>query len=96
MPLSVILLFQALLDEGKIRGVGLSEIGPEQIRATAAVVPIAAIEQEYSLFVRDLEVSWGTVVDIVGLLRIAAHPVAVGLLTGCLFNSSCSQVGPPC
>lgn len=42
--------------EGKIRHVGLSEVGPDQIRAAAAVVPITAIEQEWSLFVRDLEV----------------------------------------
>lgn len=42
--------------EGKVRHVGLSEVGPSQIRAAAAVVPITAIEQEWSLFVRDLEV----------------------------------------
>jgi aryl-alcohol dehydrogenase-like predicted oxidoreductase len=47
---------QVLVDEGKIRHVGLSEVGPDQIRAAAAVVPITAIEQEWSLFVRDLEV----------------------------------------
>jgi aryl-alcohol dehydrogenase-like predicted oxidoreductase len=47
---------QALVDEGKIRHIGLSEVGPDQIRAAAAVVPITAIEQEWSLFVRDLEV----------------------------------------
>lgn len=54
-------LSQALLAEGKIRGVGLSEIGPKEIRAAAAIVPITAIEQEWSLFVRDLEVCVCTV-----------------------------------
>lgn len=49
---------QVLVEEGKIRHVGLSEVGPDQIRAAAAVVPISAIEQEWSLFARDLEVRW--------------------------------------
>jgi aryl-alcohol dehydrogenase-like predicted oxidoreductase len=52
----VCLILQALVDEGTIRHVGLSEVGPDQIKAAAAVVPITAIEQEWSLFVRDLEV----------------------------------------
>lgn len=49
---------QLLLAEGKIRGVGLSEVSAEQIRAAARVVPIAAVECEWSLFTRDVEVGW--------------------------------------
>jgi aryl-alcohol dehydrogenase-like predicted oxidoreductase len=50
---------QLLLAEGKIRGVGLSEVSAEQVRQAAAVVPIAAVELEWSLFTRDAEVGEG-------------------------------------
>ena len=47
---------QALVKEGLIKGVGLSEVSAEDIRRAHAVHPISAVELEWSLFTRDCEV----------------------------------------
>ncbi len=44
-----------LVKEGKVRALGLSETPPELIRRGAAVHPIAALQNEYSLWTRDPE-----------------------------------------
>jgi len=44
-----------LVEEGKIKYVGLSEAHPETIRRAHAVHPITAVQQEYSLWTRDVE-----------------------------------------
>ena len=45
----------ALVKEGKVRHIALSEAGPETIRRAAAVHPIAALQSEYSIWERDVE-----------------------------------------
>ena len=45
----------ALVEEGKIRHIGLSEAAPETIRRANAVHPITAVQTEYSLWTRDPE-----------------------------------------
>lgn len=44
--------FKALVDEGKVRYVGISEASPEDIRAAHAVTPISAVQLEWSLWSR--------------------------------------------
>ena len=44
-----------LVDEGKVRHVGLSEAAPQTIRRANAVHPITAVQTEYSLWTRDPE-----------------------------------------
>lgn len=44
-----------LIDEGKIRHIGLSEAGPDTIRRANAVYPITGLQSEYSLWTRDGE-----------------------------------------
>ena len=44
-----------LVEEGKIKYIGLSEAHPETIRRAHAVHPITAVQQEYSLWTRDIE-----------------------------------------
>ena len=44
-----------LVNEGKVRHIGLSEAGPETIRRAAKVRPIAALQSEYSIWERDVE-----------------------------------------
>jgi aryl-alcohol dehydrogenase-like predicted oxidoreductase len=44
------------VEEGKIKGIGLCELPAEELRAAHAIHPISVIEQEYSLFARDMEV----------------------------------------
>ncbi|KAF7143870.1 hypothetical protein RHSIM_Rhsim05G0161500 [Rhododendron simsii] len=44
-----------LVEEGKIRYIGLSEASPNTIRRAHAVHPITAVQMEYSLLTRDIE-----------------------------------------
>ncbi|MEU0481370.1 aldo/keto reductase [Streptosporangium sp. NPDC006013] len=44
-----------LVEQGKIRHIGLSEAGPETIRRAHAVHPVTAVQSEYSLWTRDVE-----------------------------------------
>ena len=44
-----------LVEEGKIRHIGLSEAGPETLRRAVATHPIAALQSEYSLWERGVE-----------------------------------------
>ncbi len=71
-----------LVDEGKVRYLGLSEVSPATLRAAHAVHPIAAVQMEYSLFSRDVE---GEMLDTcreLGVAVVAYSPVGRGLLTG--------------
>ncbi|KAG2439090.1 hypothetical protein HYH02_006615 [Chlamydomonas schloesseri] len=71
-----------LLAEGKIRGVGLSEVSAEQVRQAAAVVPITAVELEWSLFTRDAEDEIIPTCRELGISILAYSPLSRGLLTG--------------
>lgn len=42
-----------LVEEGKIRGIGMSEVNASTIRKAHAVHPIASVEIEFSLFTPD-------------------------------------------
>ena len=44
-----------LVEEGKIKYVGLSEASPDTIRRAHAVHPITALQMEWSLWTRDIE-----------------------------------------
>lgn len=44
-----------LVEEGKIKYVGLSEANPDTIRRAHSVHPITAIQMEYSLLTREIE-----------------------------------------
>jgi aryl-alcohol dehydrogenase-like predicted oxidoreductase len=44
------------VDEGKVRYVGISEASPDDIRAAHAVCPLSAVQLEWSLWSRDVEV----------------------------------------
>ena len=44
-----------LVEEGKIRYIGLSEASPDTIRRAYAVHPITALQMEWSLWTRDIE-----------------------------------------
>src|SRR4029453_18975115 len=44
-----------LVEQGKVRHIGLSEAGSQTIRRANAVHPITAVQSEYSLWTRDYE-----------------------------------------
>jgi aryl-alcohol dehydrogenase-like predicted oxidoreductase len=72
----------ALRKEGKIRFIGLSEVGPETLRRAAKVAPIAALQTEYSLWSRDeAEQKMLPVCRELGVAYVAYSPMGRGFLT---------------
>jgi aryl-alcohol dehydrogenase-like predicted oxidoreductase len=71
-----------LIQEGKVRYVGLSEVNSEDIRRAHAVVPITAIELEWSLFTRDAERDIVPTCRELGIGIMAYSPLGRGLLAG--------------
>jgi aryl-alcohol dehydrogenase-like predicted oxidoreductase len=71
-----------LVQEGKIRHIGLSEAAPETIRRAHAVHPIAAVQSEYSLFTRDIEAEVLPTLRELGIGLVAYSPLGRGFLSG--------------
>jgi len=72
----------ALVDEGYVRHVGLSEVGPETIRRAAAVHPIADLQIEYSLISRGIEDEILATTRELGIGITAYGVLSRGLLSG--------------
>jgi aryl-alcohol dehydrogenase-like predicted oxidoreductase len=72
----------ALVAEGKIRYIGLSEAGPGTIRRAHAVHPVAALQTEYSLWTRDPEAVLLPVLRELGIGFVPYSPLGHGFLTG--------------
>ena len=70
-----------LVAEGKIRAIGLSEMSAEMLRAAAKVHPIAAMQSEYSLIVRNPEIAVLEACKEVGTTLVAFSPVGRGLFS---------------
>jgi aryl-alcohol dehydrogenase-like predicted oxidoreductase len=77
-----------LVEQGKVRFIGLSEVAPATLRRAAAVHPIAAIENEWSLWSRDIEdETLGAARELnVGVVPYA--PLGRGFLTGQIKSES--------
>jgi aryl-alcohol dehydrogenase-like predicted oxidoreductase len=71
-----------LVEQGKVRFLGLSEAAPGTIRRAAAVHPIAALQTEYSLWSRDPEVELLALCRELGITFVAYSPLGRGFLTG--------------
>ncbi|PHT74909.1 Perakine reductase [Capsicum annuum] len=71
-----------LVEEGKIKYIGLSEAHPETIRRAHAVHPITAVQQEYSLWTRDIEDDIIPVCRELGIGIVPYSPVGRGLFAG--------------
>ncbi|MGH7612358.1 MAG: aldo/keto reductase [Candidatus Dormibacteria bacterium] len=70
-----------LVEEGKVRYLGLSEAAPATIRRAHAVHPISALQTEYSLFSRDPEAEILPTLRELGIGFVAYSPLSRGLLT---------------
>jgi aryl-alcohol dehydrogenase-like predicted oxidoreductase len=81
-----------LVEQGKVRYLGLSEASAASIRRAVAVHPIAALQSEWSLWTRDLES------DVLGVARehgigiVPFSPLGRGFLTGAI--TSPDDFGP--
>ena len=71
-----------LVEEGKVRWVGLSEAGPDTIRRAHAVHPISVLQTELSLFTRDVETEILPTARSLGIGFVGYAPLGRGLLTG--------------
>jgi aryl-alcohol dehydrogenase-like predicted oxidoreductase len=71
-----------LVEEGKVRYLGLSEAGPETIRRAHATHPISALQTEYSLWSREPEDDILPTVRELEIGFVAYSPLGRGFLTG--------------
>ena len=71
-----------LVEEGKVRFLGLSEAGEATIRRAHAVHPISALQSEYSLWERNLEGDVLPVLRELGIGLVPFSPLGRGFLTG--------------
>ncbi|MCA0434213.1 MAG: aldo/keto reductase [Proteobacteria bacterium] len=67
--------------EGKIAGIGFSEISPGSLERAAAIHPIAAVQSEFSLWTRLPQLGLIQACKRLGTALVAFSPVARGVLT---------------
>jgi aryl-alcohol dehydrogenase-like predicted oxidoreductase len=77
-----------LVAEGKIRHIGLSEVGVNTIRRAHAVHPITAVQSEYSLWTRDQEDAVLPLLRELGIGFVAYSPLGRGFLTGTIRSTA--------
>jgi aryl-alcohol dehydrogenase-like predicted oxidoreductase len=73
---------KALIQQGKVRYFGLSEAGAGSIRRAHAVQPVAALQSEYSLWVREPEAEILPTLEELGIGLVPYSPLGKGFLTG--------------
>jgi|SRR4051794_6145840 aryl-alcohol dehydrogenase-like predicted oxidoreductase len=71
-----------LVQEGKVRFIGLSEAAPETIRSAHAVHPISAVQTEYSLWTREAADATLPTTRELGIGFVAYSPLGRGFLSG--------------
>jgi aryl-alcohol dehydrogenase-like predicted oxidoreductase len=73
---------KGLIQEGKVRHFGLSEVGVGTLRRAHAVQPVTALQSEYSLWWREPEEQILPVLEELGIGFVAYSPLGRGFLTG--------------
>src|SRR5262244_516672 len=71
-----------LIHEGKVKHFGLSEAGVQTIRRAHAVQPVAALQNEYSLWWREPEAEILPTLEELGIGFVPFSPLGKGFLTG--------------
>jgi aryl-alcohol dehydrogenase-like predicted oxidoreductase len=71
-----------LVEQGKVRFIGLCEAGPDTIRRAHATHPLSALQMEYSLWTRDAEDTILPVLRELGIGLVPYSPLGRGFLTG--------------
>ncbi|WP_270938651.1 aldo/keto reductase [Falsiroseomonas oryzae] len=80
-----------LVEQGKVRHLGLSEAAPDRIRRAHAVHPIACVQTEYSLLYREEAEETRKTTRELGIAFVAYAPLGRGFLTGAI--RSLDEVG---
>jgi aryl-alcohol dehydrogenase-like predicted oxidoreductase len=71
-----------LIEQGKIRAIGLSEVSADTLRKAHATHPITAVQTEYSLWTRDAENEILLACKELGVAFVAYSPLGRGFLAG--------------
>jgi len=77
-----------LIRQGKVRHFGLSEAGVQTIRRAHAVLPVAALQSEYSLWWREPEQEVLSALEELGIGFVAFSPLGKGFLTGAISENT--------
>jgi aryl-alcohol dehydrogenase-like predicted oxidoreductase len=77
-----------LVEQGKVRYLGLCEAGADTIRRAHAVHPLVALQTEYSLWTRDLEAEIIPLLRQLGISLVPYSPLGRGFLTGAFHSRS--------
>lgn len=81
-----------LVEQGKVRHLGLSEAGPQTIRRANLIHRIAAVQSEYSLWTRDYETDTIPAVRGLGIGFVSYYAMGRGFFSGSI--KSLSDLGP--
>jgi aryl-alcohol dehydrogenase-like predicted oxidoreductase len=84
-----------LVSEGKARHIGLSEASSSVIRRAHSIHPIFCIEQEWSLWARDIETDIVPTCRELGVKIVAYSPLGRGFLTGTIRSRSDLETADP-
>jgi aryl-alcohol dehydrogenase-like predicted oxidoreductase len=76
-----------LVEQGKVRELGLSEVSAETLRAAHRVHPIAALQSEWSLFTRGIEAEIIPTARELGIGIVPYSPIGRGILAGALTSA---------
>lgn len=76
----------SLVQQGKIRGIGLSEVSPANLKRAHKIHPISAVQTEYSLWTRDPEDGILETCKELGIAFVPYSPLGRGFLTGQIKN----------
>jgi aryl-alcohol dehydrogenase-like predicted oxidoreductase len=71
-----------LVEQGKVRWLGVCEVGPETLRRAHQAYPVSILQSEYSLWFREMERDILPVCRELGIGYVAYAPLGRGLLTG--------------
>ncbi|KPC55398.1 aldo/keto reductase [Amantichitinum ursilacus] len=77
-----------LIQQGKVRGFGMSEAGVAAIRTAHAVQPLSALQSEYSMFTREPEDKILPLLEELGIGFVPFSPLGRGFLTGAIDAST--------
>ncbi|MGV3766011.1 MAG: aldo/keto reductase [Chitinophagaceae bacterium] len=83
-----------LIQQGKVKYFGLSEVNAETIRKAHAVLPVTALQSEYSMFWREPENEIIPTLEELGIGLVAFSPLGKGFLTGSLKDAELSMGFP--
>jgi len=77
-----------LVEQGKVRHIGLSEAGPQTIGRANATHPITSVQSEYSLWTRDYEINTIPTVKKLGIGFVCYYALGRGFFAGAIRNPS--------